>query len=80
MAPPVLPDSTTVVPTETHGLPGEDDKIVRELDVYLLQGELGQGTQARRAAAAAAVLPGGCGALPAYRSFAAFSRHPWQHA
>ncbi|EFN57906.1 hypothetical protein CHLNCDRAFT_141955 [Chlorella variabilis] len=54
MAPPVLPDSTTVVPTETHGLPGEDDKIVRELDVYLLQGELGQGTQARRAAAAAA--------------------------
>jgi hypothetical protein len=41
------PESTTVQPSETHGgLPDEDDKIVRELDVYLLHNELGQGTQA----------------------------------
>jgi hypothetical protein len=42
-------DTTTVQPTETQGgLPGVEDKIVRELDVYLVQsqGELGHGAQA----------------------------------
>jgi hypothetical protein len=44
-------DSTTAQPTETQGLPGTDDKIVRELDVYVLKGALGQDVQASAAAA-----------------------------
>lgn len=36
----------SVLPSETIGaLPGDDDRIVRELDVYVCNGELGGGTQ-----------------------------------
>ena len=40
-----LPDTTSVQPSETQGPPDASDRIVRELDVYVVNGELGSGTQ-----------------------------------
>lgn len=43
-----LPQSTTVQPSESQqGVPDESDRIVRELDVYVVNGELGSGAQVR---------------------------------
>lgn len=47
-------DATSALPSETaataQGLPADTDRIVRELDVYLCNGELGGGTQVREGA------------------------------
>jgi len=46
-----LPADTTSlqVPSEADGLPDASDRVVRELDVHLVNGELGSATQVRRA-------------------------------
>ena len=62
-----VPAKTTSlqVPSEADGLPDASDRVVRELDVYLVNGELGSATQVRRgllgsaAAAAAAAAAAG---------------------
>lgn len=41
-------EDTTSLQPSAHGLPEPEDRIVRELDVYLCNGELGAGTQASR--------------------------------
>lgn len=52
--------SETAAPSSTApGLPKDTDRIVRELDVYLCNGELGAGTQAS-GGSVAAVLPAAC--------------------
>jgi hypothetical protein len=43
----VMHDTTTVQPSTSMGLPEEDDKVVRELDVYLCSSELGSGAHVR---------------------------------
>ena len=60
----MVEDTTAPLPSATTGLGDPDDKVVRELDVYLCNGELGaqasgagRGTR-RQAAAAAASLAG----------------------
>lgn len=66
MAAPMVLDSTTVQPTETQGLPAADDKVVRELDVYVLKETLGQDAQASGAAAAGAGARAAAGPSPVF--------------
>ena len=50
-------DTTSLQVPSEHGLPDASDRVVRELDVYVMNGELGSGAQVRRASLAAAASP-----------------------